>query len=158
MTNILTTEITLPHTKLDSNIKAHVYDVLQHVMLNHCSKDYGYILDIHKINSIKSAVISQANSNIIFTVEYTAETLKPEIASIFEGEVCLVFASGIFIHVKNKMKILIPSTLLTDYVFNNTSLSFQKNNDTISKGQIIKTEIVGMKYTTRGFNCFGKLV
>lgn len=123
-----------------------------------CSKDYGYILNVHSNFEILRNHISNATSNPIFTVKFTIENLKPEIGSIFVGPVCMIFNKGVFISVLNKLKIFIPIDENSGYKFVQATNSFVLNqNKKIDSNSVLTCEIIGMKYTNHKFNCVGRL-
>lgn len=99
--------------------------------------------------------ISGVNSSIIFIVEIDVDNLKPELGDIFSDKVCMIFSGGLFVDVKNKMKVLIPSNSLSKIgeTFVDNKNNIIKNND------IIKVKIIGVKYSTtkKNFSCFGEL-
>ncbi len=162
MSKIITLEkkISLEPQYLDSNIEQHILKKLKDVSNNECSKDYGYFLKIVKLNKIINNYIS-SDCQIIFNVEYEVETLKPETNKIFEGTVCMIFSGGIFLTIKNKMKVLIPISSLSDFEYKQNSNNFinKKNNkETIKENDFLKISISGIKYSKSNFSCFGTLV
>ena len=161
MSNIITLNriISLDPQYLDSNFKQHILNKLIDVSINECTKENGYFLKIIKLNKIINNYIS-SDSQIIFNIEYDVETLKPETNKIFEGNVCMVFSGGIFLSIKNKMKVLIHNSCLNDFEYKQSDNNFynKKNKETIKENDILNICISGVKYSKNNFSCFGKLV
>lgn len=155
----LNRKISLEPKFLDANIKEHILKKLKDITNNECTKDYGYFLKIIRLNKINNNYIS-SNCQIIFDVEYEAETLKPETNKIFEGNVCMIFSGGIFLSIKNKMKVLIPISSLSEYEYKHSNNQFihKKTNQIIKENDLLKISISGVKYSKSNFSCFGTLV
>lgn len=143
---------------LYSDLRIHILNKLKENIINECTKDHGYILDIKKLLKIKDNYISNVNCDNIFLVEFLAETLKPEIGKRFDGEVCMVFPGGIFLNIKGKQKVLIPITTLNKYIYDSVNKSCKKDKKIIKEGDTIKVEITGTKYSKQSFSCFGNMV
>lgn len=143
---------------LDSNIEQNIFNKLKKSTVNQCSKEFGYILDIVKLIEIKDNYISNASSEIVFEVMFEIETLKPEIDKIFTGDVCMIFVGGIFLNIKNKIKVLIPITTMKDYKFIQSEKIFKKDKIVIKQGDVLNVKITGIKYQKKNYNCYGELV
>ena len=150
--------ITLEHKYLIRNVKEHLLNKVRTITLNECSQNYGHILNINRLISIKDSFISNVNCDNVFIVNVEAETLKPEIGKILTGEVCMVFSGGIFLVVKGKQKVLIPISTLSEYTLDITNVCLKKGKTIIKEGSIVKVEIQGSQYRKQSFNCFGCLV
>lgn len=150
--------INVPACYLNGNIQEHILELLSKTTKNECTKQYGYILSINEIIGILDNTITSANSDIIVTVKFIAETLKPTEGKIFDGEVCMVFANGIFVNIKDKLKVLIPVTNIPKYTFNKSEMQFEYKKKKIKKGDDIKVKITGVKYSKHSFSCFGEMV
>jgi len=155
----ITKKISIESEYLNQNIKENILQKLKENLKNECTKENGYYINILKINKIKDNYIS-SNCENIFEIEFQAEILKPEYGKIFEGEVCMIFSGGIFVNIKNKLKVLIPFSSLITHEFDTQKNSFKhkKNKDEIKQGNTLFVLISGTKYTKRNFSCFGTLV
>jgi DNA-directed RNA polymerase subunit E'/Rpb7 len=109
----ITKRIVLDDQFLDKNINRHLFNKLKDIAENDCSKEYGYIIEVKKIIEILDNYISNVNSELIFIVLFEAETIKPEVNSVYEDEVYLALRGGIFFEVSKKFKVLIPPVSLT---------------------------------------------
>jgi DNA-directed RNA polymerase subunit E'/Rpb7 len=143
---------------LNSNIDNHIFDKIKECKINDCSKENGYIINIRKLLKILDNNISKVNCDLIFTVIYEADVLKPEIGKIFTDNVCMVFSSGLFVNVMNKFKVLIPINYLENYLFENNYFINSINKNTIKEGDKVKFEITGIKYSKKQFNCIAKIL
>ena len=142
---------------LNNNIMSNLLIKLREITLNECTKKYGYILEVIRIINVIDNQISSANSDIVFTVKFEAIILKPEVNSIFEGEVCMIIKDCVFLDVKKRLKVLVQLGDLGYKLDNNTNC-IVKDNHKISQGDILKVKITGVKYCKQRFNCFGNLV
>jgi hypothetical protein len=72
----------------------------------------------------------------------------------------MIFSGGIFLNVKNKLKVLIPLTSIPEYEFNQPENIFvhKKNKKQIKESDILKVLITGTKYSKQNFSCFGNLI
>lgn len=163
---IIIKDILIEPKYLNSNLNENIVKKIIEQTNNECSQTYGYILSFNKIIRIITNYITPANSDIIFRVEFDANTLLPKIGDILKGEVFMVFEKGIFISVEQKLKALIPYDNLTDYIF--TTLSNKdkddepcfinkKNKHCIKNKDMIYFEITCIKYSDKSFSCIGKL-
>jgi DNA-directed RNA polymerase subunit E'/Rpb7 len=150
--------ITLNPSCLDRNLRKNILKKLQKNLENECTKDYGFILKVNKINKILDNSISNASSEIIFNVLFEVCVLKPEINKVFEGEVCMIYPGGIFFSVLDKLKVLVHSTSIKEYKLDTKTNIFKNNEKSIKKGDILKIKIVGTKYTKKNFSTFGEIV
>jgi DNA-directed RNA polymerase subunit E'/Rpb7 len=106
--------------------------------------------------NIKDNYIS-SNCQNIFIVVFDAEILKPEVGKIFEGVVCMIFGSGIFINIYNKLKVLIPLSSIPEYEYNSSSNQFEKKTKIIKQNDTVKVKISGTKYSKQSYSCFGTI-
>lgn len=143
---------------LNSNIINNIFDKINNYLCDECTKEDGYIIKINSIIQIKDNCISSSNSDIILNILLDVDTLKPEIGSLLEGKVCMIFYNGIFLDIQNKMKFLIPLNFLKGFTFNKENLCYIKDNYIIKKGDILRVQVVDIKYKGREFMCFGNLI
>ena len=147
-------KVSIASKYLDNNIEKHILDKLKKTMEGKCTLDNGYIINVNKIINLGENKIGRANSLVVFNLTYEAEILRPQKGDILFGTVCMIFHHGIFVNVKEKMKVLIPATSMSSYVYNQIDNSFGP----ISKGIDISIEIVMIKYEKKQFSCIGKLL
>lgn len=137
----------------------HLLSKITELTYGNCTKEYGYILKIIKINFIISHEISRANTDNIFNVDFDVEILKPEKGLEVEGVVCMVYKDGIFINILDKQKMLIPNSNLQKYEFNG-DLKIYENEDgeTIKMNDSIKAVITAVSYSNQKYSCFGSII
>ena len=156
---IIERKITIEPEFLYYDLKAKLFDKVKTVYENECTQENGYILKVNKIVNIKDNYISNVNSSIIFILDIDVDVLRPDINSIYVDKVSMIFGGGLFINIKNKIKVLIPMSSLTNYKFDTATKSFIKNDKTVVKeNDEIKVKITGIKYSKKNFNCFGELI
>ena len=137
---------------LDKNIKNLIKE---QSMQKSCSRDYGYIIDIIKIISWKD-MLSRNNGSNIITAQLEAHTFLPKVGLVIDCMVNMIFPQGIFAEYLD-MKLVIPACddVLKNFIFENQMF---KNNDKIVKiGDLIKVEILNIRYNKNNFSCIGKL-
>ena len=149
---------------LDSNIRVYIEKKIRDNYTNDCTKDIGYITSIKKIVKIKDNYLSNSCSDIVFEVIIDIENIKPDIGSIFKGNVCMIFQDGILVNVQNIMKVLIPLNSLKNYILENNEFILEESEsevqDKYKKIQIndeLQVKIIGSKYTRKNYACFGEL-
>ena len=141
------------------DLNAKILEKVKKVFENECTQENGYILKINKISRIKDNYISNVNSSIVFIVDIDVDNLKPEIDAVYTDKVSMIFSGGIFINIKNKIKLLIPISSLKNYKFEQSTKTFVKDDKTaIKENDEIKIKITGIKYSKKNFNCFGELI
>ena len=158
MSQVIEKRIVLESKFLDSNYKAHLLNKLKANITSDCTEEYGHIIDIIQILSIISHKIDRTNSDNIFNIKFEAETIKPVPGKIMEGKVCMIYKDGIFISIMDKQKMLIPSTLLKGYRFDDTVPSYSDGMNIIMMDNIIRAKVTAVKYNKQNFSCFGSLV
>jgi DNA-directed RNA polymerase subunit E'/Rpb7 len=159
-TVIIDKRICLESKYLNSKINDHIFDKLQIVVSSECTKEHGHIIKVNKVIAIISHEIDRANSENVFTVQFEADTLKPEKNTIMTGKVCMVYKDGIFITVMNRQKMLIPRMYLNDYNFDEVNECYRFKNDdtiTISEGDDAEAVVTASQYSKNNFSCFGSL-
>lgn len=151
-TSTITKRITLNPKHLTKNINNHIIKQLEKDTRDDCSKQFGHILKIIKIEEIVD------NENTSFVIKFLAETLKPEKNKILVGKVFKIYKDGIFVDVLEKQKILIPALNMTNYTYNEENNIYQSQDDiVIQENDEIKVEVVAVRYNKGKFSCFGCL-
>jgi DNA-directed RNA polymerase subunit E'/Rpb7 len=150
--------ICLPSKYLDQNLMDHLLSKITELTYGNCTKEYGYILKIIKINDIISHEISRANTDNIFNVDFDVEILKPEKGLEVEGVVCMVYKDGIFINILDKQKMLIPKSNLQKYEFNDDLKIYEdEDGKTIKINDTVKAVISAVSYSNQKYSCFGTI-
>ena len=155
---ILRKRIVLENHCLDKHINTAILKKLTEVAENDCTKDYGYIIKVLRVVRIVDNYISNVNSELIFIVDFEAETIKPEVNTVYEDEIYLVLRGGIFFEVSKKFKVLIPPNALSDFTFNADSKVYERQDIKLSKGTKCRVKITGIRYMNKKFDCFGELL
>ena len=116
-----------------------------------CTQEYGYIISIKRIVKILN------NEDTIFTVLFEADTLKPDVDSKLSGIICMVYKDGIFVNVADKQKILIPSSTLSNWKYDEVQSTYSKKHSTIKVGSNISVIVTASKFNKKGFICVGSI-
>lgn len=141
------------------DLNAKLLEKVKKVFENECTQENGYILKINKISRIKDNYISNVNSSIVFIIDIDVDNLKPEIDAVYTDKVSMIFSGGLFINIKNKIKLLIPISSLKNYKFEQSTKTFVKDDKSVIKeNDEIQIKITGIKYSKKNFNCFGELI
>jgi hypothetical protein len=70
----------------------------------------------------------------------------------------MIFQHGIFVDVKNKLKVLVPIKSMKTYVFEDDFFINKKENSKISISSELSIRIIMIKYEKKEFSCIGELV
>lgn len=141
----LKTSICIEPSKLGENIDKMLLENLKTTVLNSCDKNNGYIVDVISIIDYDN-IISNATSQIIFTIIYLAECIKPCIGDIVKAKVMNVTSDGIFCIVYDRCKTIIPANRLNP--------DFTKK---FKIGEEIDAEIVNIRYDNKNFSCIATI-
>ena len=145
---------------LNVNIKKHILDAIRIDISNKCTKEHGYILEIHAIEKIVSQYVERANSEIIFHVTCSADILKPREGMNIEGKVCMIYKDGIFLTIMDKQNMLIPKSNLSEFTYNDLEKIYEhstKADFKIKSGDFINAVITAVGYKNNKYSCFGTL-
>ena len=143
--------ISLDAKFFDQNIYSHLLTKLSHDTAEECTNEHGYIIHVHNILEIITS------EDTIFTVIFEAETFKPERGKKVKGNVCMIYRDGIFITIKDKQKMLIPTSVLIGYEYDEDSHCFINEERRIENGDMINAIVTASKYNNKKFSCFGSL-
>ena len=151
MTVLIQRRVCLEPRFLDSNIRQHILDKVSEDVSEECTQKNGYILNVSRIVRIISS------EGAIFIVELEAETFKPIGGAEVEGTVCMVYQDGIFINIRDKQKMLIPTSTLPEHEFDEVGRAFHVGDTKITVGDTIRAVVTAAKYSSGKFSCFGSL-
>lgn len=151
----ITRRVCLDPMCLDQNILDHLLQKIRDSTENECTKEYGYILSVDRLVEIEDNYVSAANSDIVFIVRFKARTLKPDMGTELSGVVCMVVTHGVFLSVKDKMKVLVP---MPGYTFDSENSCYTKDDVIIKNGDTLSVRIIGSKYSKQNFSCYGSLI
>jgi DNA-directed RNA polymerase subunit E'/Rpb7 len=151
MTILIQRRVCLEPRFLDSNIRQHILNKVSNDTTEECTQEHGYILEILHLVRIVSS------EGTIFLVELEAETFKPVGGAEVEGTVCMVYHDGIFINIRDKQKMLIPTSTLPEHSFDEVTRAFHMGDTTIMVGDTVRAVVTAAKYSNGKFSCFGSL-
>ena len=154
---IMERRIYLEPSLLDGKIIHHLLEKIEKEILFQCDQTYGYVTKVYKKLKILNNVISSSGPGVFFTVKFGVDVIKPEVGLEYKGIVCMIFQTGIFVEVFEKMKVLIPSRQIDGYKFDKATGTFQKGNNIIEKGDSLVIKVNLIKYEKQNFNCIGSL-
>ena len=149
---ILEIRIVIKPEDFNKNLQNLITDVIKKKA---CSEEYGYIIEINKIISWKD-MLSRNNGSNIVVIKLEAQTFLPKIGLVVNGIINMIFPQCIFAEYLD-IKFVIPANNieLKDFIYENQM--FKNNDHIIQIGDIIKIEIVNIRYTKKQFSCIGKL-
>ena len=145
---------------LGKGIKKSLIDKARISYANECTKKHGYMMSVDGIVDIVDNTITSANSDAVFTVKFQVQILKPERTKSYSGLICMIIATGIFVDIEKKLKILIPRAGLDGYTFQKNldgNMEFAKDNISLVVGVPITVSVSDIKYSSGCFSCFGEL-
>jgi DNA-directed RNA polymerase subunit E'/Rpb7 len=159
-TTIVERRICLHPSLLGKGIKKSLIDKARISYANECTKKHGYMMSVDDIVDIVDNTITSANSDAVFTVKFRVQILKPERTKSYSGLICMIIATGIFVDIDKKLKILIPRAGLDGYTFQKNldgNMEFAKDNISLVVGVPITVSVSDIKYSSGCFSCFGEL-
>jgi DNA-directed RNA polymerase subunit E'/Rpb7 len=145
---------------LTKDLENNLFEKIKTLYKNNCSQEYGYILDIIKIERILDNYISSADSQLLIKLIFQAETLLPQIGNIYEGKVSMLRENaGIFVDIANKFKILISKDQLKKYKFDNNEMCFVYKDKKIQYADNIRVKILRLRYDAdKKYSILGELI
>ena len=140
-------------------VKNNIMNKLENIIKNsECSYDNGYILEIKRIIDYNNNYISNATNMIVFTVIFEAITLNPKIGSILSGKVVSVHTSGIFVEIKEKIKVLVAESSMEGMIYDPNTSSYVSKDYCINKNDIVNIKITDIRYQNKKISCIGILL
>ena len=140
-------------------IKNNILNKLENIIKNsECSYDNGYILEITRIIDYNNNYISNATNMIVFTVIFEAITLNPKIGSILSGKVISVHTSGIFVEIKEKIKVLVAESSMEGMTYDANTLTYKSKIGCIKKNDTVNIKITDIRYQNKKISCIGTLI
>ena len=120
-----------------------------------CTKETGYITEIHNLLEIYN--IKSSNK---FSIKFRASRFKPEIGNIYNSIVFLISHEGIIVKVKERMNIFIPSTFMKNFNIYEKEDEYICENDekNIKIGDSVQCEVTSIKYSNKNFKCIGIVI
>lgn len=151
-------ELSLKPELLNSNIMSNILQECKEKVTKKCFSEYGIVMEILKINKIKSNIISRNTANIIVYIELVANCIKPEKNSILTLPIYKIIDYGILININDKLMFLIPLSYFKDYVLNKEDNTICKEDIIIKESDNIKFKVINVKFDGEKFNGIGKPV
>lgn len=107
-----------------------------------CTKDYGYILKVEKLNKVGPGFISKVNGSMKCDISVMVDVLKPEIGQTYIAVIEHIMPSGIICLIEGIMRccILTPD-----------AKKFSVNEE-------ITVRIIEFRFENRQIRCVGELV
>lgn len=143
----------LVNKKINDNLR----DKITTLYLGTCTHKNGYVIEIAHDIVIRGNRVAD-NGSVIFDVEFSVKTLKPQKGQILEGEICMIFEDGIFVEVGGKMKVLIPTSRIEGMEFDRATSSFTGKERSVHMSDVVNVKIDQIRYEKCQFSCIGFLV
>uniref|UniRef100_A0A6C0IEC2 RNA polymerase Rpb7-like N-terminal domain-containing protein n=1 Tax=viral metagenome TaxID=1070528 RepID=A0A6C0IEC2_9ZZZZ len=145
----------------DADYKDHLLNSIREKYENKSFKEYGYILEIQEIERILNEEIMSMVPNVFFMVQVRALLYLPRVGDRLEVQIDKIFHHGIFI-MENKIRILIPIALSTEYEVQKDFSSFYllntQTHKTYRKDDRLHVELVEVRFEKDGFSCIASIV
>lgn len=138
---------------LDKDILKHVKDALIK-KIGTCTQESGYILSINNF-VIDDTEISRATGAIVVRVKANCDFLKPEISKVYPAIVTsCVNSHGVYLHYKDKLKILVMERTLDTVKFENGCYTLASGVD-IKVGSTVDVKVTATKYEKNNYQSIG---
>lgn len=169
---IIQRKIILDLQYFNENLEENMLNKLKILTKNECTQEHGYILNVIRLIKIVDNYISNANSDVVFIVQFEAEVLKPKENDIYTEKIHFFFKNGILLEILGKLKVIISNTSLekigykqsedgTKYIkeiVKGKGSKAVKTNKIISQSDKINIKIVSVKYEDKTFKAIAELV
>lgn len=151
----LSREIPIEPHLLTCNINRIIKDKVWNVMKTVCSGEFGFVLRLDSIDKIGKGSIDTDCGTVVYPVDFTITSFKPDINAIVIASVTAVSKSGFFAQL-GPLEIFVPHTHIPDsYTFKfgeeNTNTADQSENTfeseltKISKGAFVRIRICAIQ-------------
>lgn len=149
----LSREIPIEPHLLNCNINRIIKDKVWNTMKSVCSGKFGFVLRLNSIDKIGTGTIDTDSGTVIYPVNFTVTSFKPNINEIVIACVTAVSKSGFFAQL-GPLELFVPHTHIPDtykytYVEKTTDKEeeniFQSEYTTISKGEFVRIRICAIQ-------------
>ena len=158
---IIKRQVSLKPEELSGCVKNNIMKKLESIIkTGECSYDNGYILEIKRILNFNNNYISNATNMIVFTVVFEAITLNPKIGSLLNGTVVSIHTSGIFVEIKEKIKVLVSESNMDGMIYDVNTLTYisKVRKGVVKKNDIVSIKISDIRYQNKKISCIGILI
>ena len=157
----ITLRFCLAPEHFDAHYRDHLLQAIREKYENKSFKEYGYILEIQAIERILNEEIMSMVPNVFFMVHVRALLYLPRVKDRLEVQIDKIFHHGVFI-MEDKIRILIPIALSTEYEVQKDFSSFYLLNTTTQKtfrkDDHLQVELVEVRFEKDGFSCIASVV
>lgn len=149
----LSREIPIEPHLLNCNISRIIKDKVWNTMKTVCSGEFGFVLRLNSIDKIGKGTINTDSGTVVYPVNFTVTSFKPDINNIIISCVTAVSKSGFFAEL-GPLEIFVPHTHVPDtYHYHYTEKSetqeeenmFKSEFTTISKGEFVRIRICAIQ-------------
>lgn len=149
----LTREIPIEPHLLNCNIHKIIKDKVWNTIKTVCSGEYGFVLRLNSIDNIGKGSIDTDNAVVVYPVDFTITSFKPDIGSVVMGCVSSVSKSGFFAQL-GPLEIFVPHTHIPEsytYRFIETDENgiedsvFESDVTKISRGEFVRIRICAIQ-------------
>jgi DNA-directed RNA polymerase II subunit RPB7 len=109
----LSREIPIEPHLLTCNINRIIKDKVWNVMKTVCSGEFGFVLRLDSIDNVGKGSIDTDSGTVVYPVEFTVTSFKPDINAIVIANVTAVSKSGFFAQL-GPLEIFVPHTHIPD--------------------------------------------
>ncbi len=139
----------IPPKMFNADLDVALKEAINEDKIGRIDKELGVILGVVKINKTGSAKVLMGDSSAYVDVEYSLLCFKPEVHSIYEGQIKEVAEFGVFVTTGPFDALIHVSQLMDDFVnFDPNSMQFtgKESNHTLAKGDVVISKLVTVSY------------
>ncbi len=139
----------IPPKMFNADLDLALKEAINEDKIGRIDKELGVILGVVKINKTGSAKVLMGDSSAYVDVEYSLLCFKPEVQSIYEGQIKEVAEFGAFVTTGPFDALVHVSQLMDDFVnFDPNSMQFtgKESNHTLAKGDVVLSKLVTVSY------------
>ena len=147
-------EISIEPHLLSCNVNRIIKDKVWNIMKTVCSGEFGFVLRLNSIDRIGKGTIDDIHSGtVVYPVDFTITSFKPNINTSVIGQVTAVSKSGFFAQL-GPLEIFVPHTHIPEtYRYNYTEQNeqgleentFESEFTKISKGEFVRIRICAIQ-------------
>ncbi len=146
----------IPPNCLSKEWKRKFLEIVKKTKTRTVSQVNGAILEVEDL--VKCEYPKLEDGMVQASIIYRAIAFNPSIGAVYNGAISLILPLGIIIESEGLVKIVVqPINLPTGYKYDSARKVFTNGIHSYSVGDIVRFQIVTVKYKTNEINCIGSM-
>lgn len=110
----LQANVSVPPHSLRYNLQFVIQDRLERNVRGKCTEENGFILQMKRIAEVKGGLLDKRTGAVHYSVDFIAQTLRPQVGDVIEAVVSRVFKIGVFADL-GPLNIFIPLSRMPEH-------------------------------------------